>query len=277
MSAADATMLADFRAVAATRAGTRFFAVELDGVIAAYCELYLHAGAAQVEDVNTLEPWRNRGAGRAVVLGAAAAARAAGADLVWLVADADDWPSGSTRSSGSSRSRRPGSSRGARAASGLGAERALDTEHMSRIEYVHAREILDSRGNPTVEVDVVARRRRVRPRGGALRRLHRRARGARAARRRPARYGGKGVLGGRRQRERPDRRRGRGPRRASTSAASTGRCSTSTAPPTKRALGANAILGGVARRRAGGGRPQRPARCTATSADRTRTCCRRRC
>jgi GNAT superfamily N-acetyltransferase len=92
MSAADATMLADFRTVAATRAGTRFFAVELDGVIAAYCELYLHAGAAQVEDVNTLEPWRNRGAGRAVVLGAAAAALAAGADLVWLVADADDWP-----------------------------------------------------------------------------------------------------------------------------------------------------------------------------------------
>lgn len=92
MSAADATMLADFRTIAAMRAGTRFFAVELDGVIAAYCELYLHAGTAQVEDVNTLEPWRNRGAGRAVVLGAAAAARAAGADLVWLVADADDWP-----------------------------------------------------------------------------------------------------------------------------------------------------------------------------------------
>ena len=87
-------MLADFRTVAAARAGTRFFAVELDGVIAAYCELYLHAGAAQVEDVNTLEAWRNRGAGRAVVLAAVAAARAAGADLVWLVADADDWPKG---------------------------------------------------------------------------------------------------------------------------------------------------------------------------------------
>lgn len=88
----DAEMLADFRVATAARAGTRFFAVQLDGVLAAYCELYLHDGAAQVEDVNTLEAWRNRGAGRAVVIEAVAAARAAGADLVWLAADADDWP-----------------------------------------------------------------------------------------------------------------------------------------------------------------------------------------
>ncbi len=92
MSQADAEMLADFRPVSAERAGTRYFAVELDGVIASYCELYLHDGAAQVEDVNTLVAFRNRGAGRAVVRGAIAAAHAAGADLVWIVADADDWP-----------------------------------------------------------------------------------------------------------------------------------------------------------------------------------------
>ena len=92
MRQADAEMLADFRVASAARAGTRYFAVELDGVVAAYCELYLHDGTAQVEDVNTLEAWRNRGAGRAVVLAAIAAARAAGADLVWLAADADDWP-----------------------------------------------------------------------------------------------------------------------------------------------------------------------------------------
>ena len=67
-------------------------AAELDGVLASYCELYLHEGAAQVEDVNTLEAFRNRGAGRAVVLAAIREARAAGADLVWLLADADDWP-----------------------------------------------------------------------------------------------------------------------------------------------------------------------------------------
>ena len=78
--------------VSAARAGTRFFAAELDGVLAGYCELYLHDGVAQVEDVNTLEGFRNRGAGRAFVLGAIAAARAAGADLVWLLADAEDWP-----------------------------------------------------------------------------------------------------------------------------------------------------------------------------------------
>jgi ribosomal protein S18 acetylase RimI-like enzyme len=92
MSRTDAEMLADFRPVSAARAGTRYFAVELDGVLASYCELYLHEGAAQVEDVNTLEAFRNRGAGRAVVLGAIAAARAADADLVWILADADDWP-----------------------------------------------------------------------------------------------------------------------------------------------------------------------------------------
>ena len=92
MSRTDAEMLADFRSVSAARAGTRYFAVELDGVLAAYCELYLHEGVAQVEDVNTLEAFRNRGAGRAVVLGAIAAARASGADLIWLLADAEDWP-----------------------------------------------------------------------------------------------------------------------------------------------------------------------------------------
>jgi predicted GNAT family acetyltransferase len=89
---AEAEMLADFREAAAGRAGTRYFAVELDGVLVSSCELWTHNGVAQIEDVNTLEAWRNRGAGRAVVLAAAAAARAARADLVWLAADADDWP-----------------------------------------------------------------------------------------------------------------------------------------------------------------------------------------
>ena len=91
-SRVDAEMLADFRLASEQRVGTRFFAVYVDGEIAAYCELYLHEGAAQIEDVNTLEAHRNRGAGRSVVLAAAAAGRAAGADLVWLLADGDDWP-----------------------------------------------------------------------------------------------------------------------------------------------------------------------------------------
>ena len=55
---------------------------------------------------------------------------------------------------------------------------------MSTIESVHGRQVLDSRGNPTVEVEVVLDVRRSGPRDGALGRLHRRVRGGRAARRR---------------------------------------------------------------------------------------------
>lgn len=92
MSDGDAGMLAAFRLVSQERVGTRFFAAELDGEIAAYCEMYLHDGVGQVEDVNTLERFRRRGAGGSLVRTASAAAREAGADLVWLLADAEDWP-----------------------------------------------------------------------------------------------------------------------------------------------------------------------------------------
>jgi GNAT superfamily N-acetyltransferase len=92
MTETDMSMLADFRVACAERAGTRFFAAELDGEVVAYCELYEHDRAGQVEDVNTLAAYRNRGAGRAVVLAAIEAGRSSGADLVWLVADADGWP-----------------------------------------------------------------------------------------------------------------------------------------------------------------------------------------
>ena len=44
---------------------------------------------------------------------------------------------------------------------------------MTAIATVVGREILDSRGNPTVEVDVVLDERRLRPRRGAVRRLDR--------------------------------------------------------------------------------------------------------
>ena len=46
---------------------------------------------------------------------------------------------------------------------------------MTAIVDIHGREILDSRGNPTVEVDVDAGERRARPRRGAVGRLDRRA------------------------------------------------------------------------------------------------------
>lgn len=42
---------------------------------------------------------------------------------------------------------------------------------------VLGREILDSRGNPTVEVEVTLDNGRCGPRGGAVRRLHRHLRG----------------------------------------------------------------------------------------------------
>jgi enolase len=45
---------------------------------------------------------------------------------------------------------------------------------MTAIVDIRAREILDSRGNPTVEVDVELERRLLRPRSRSLRRLDRR-------------------------------------------------------------------------------------------------------
>ena len=74
------------------RVRTRFFAVEVDGEVVSYSDLYLDGGDAQVEDVGTLPERRGRGYAKAVVLGAIAEARRAGAEFVCLVADANDWP-----------------------------------------------------------------------------------------------------------------------------------------------------------------------------------------
>jgi ribosomal protein S18 acetylase RimI-like enzyme len=74
------------------RATTRFFAVRADDEIVSWADLYLAQGLAQVEDVATKEVHRGKGHASAVVLRAAQEGRAAGADLVFLVADADDWP-----------------------------------------------------------------------------------------------------------------------------------------------------------------------------------------
>jgi GNAT superfamily N-acetyltransferase len=85
-------MLADFGAVEAGQAGARFFVAEVDGQPASCCELFIHDGAANIENVNTLPAARNRGGARAVLGVAVDAGRATGADLVWLLADAEDWP-----------------------------------------------------------------------------------------------------------------------------------------------------------------------------------------
>jgi ribosomal protein S18 acetylase RimI-like enzyme len=80
------------RSVYAAANDVRRFAVLDDGAPVAWCELYAGEGIGQVEDVATLPAYRGRGYARAVVLHAVAESRAAGHDLTFLVADADDWP-----------------------------------------------------------------------------------------------------------------------------------------------------------------------------------------
>lgn len=70
-----------------------FLAVRADdGTVAARADLYLRDGVAQVEEVMTDPEHRGRGLASLLVLTAVRRARAAGADLVFLVAEADDWP-----------------------------------------------------------------------------------------------------------------------------------------------------------------------------------------
>ena len=83
---------ADFRRMVQRAVGTRFFAQRIDGSVAGLCELYVLDDIAQVEHVDTLSEFRGRGVARNVVLRATHEARAAGADLVLIEADLDDWP-----------------------------------------------------------------------------------------------------------------------------------------------------------------------------------------
>jgi ribosomal protein S18 acetylase RimI-like enzyme len=80
------------KALIGERVRTRFFAVKLEGEVVSYSDLYLDESDAQVEDVGTVPERRNEGHASTVVLGAIAEARQAGADFVFLVADANDWP-----------------------------------------------------------------------------------------------------------------------------------------------------------------------------------------
>ena len=86
------------------------------------------------------------------------------------------------------------------------------SDTVASIEAVGAREILDSRGNPTVEVEVALDDGTIAPRRRPVRRLHRRLRGRRAARRRQGPLPRQGRAEGRRRRHRRDR-----PRAASAS------------------------------------------------------------
>jgi ribosomal protein S18 acetylase RimI-like enzyme len=87
-----AQQLLDAKLLIGERAQTRYFGVRSNGEIVSWADLYVAQGLGQVEDVATKEEHRGHGYASAVVLRAAGEARAAGADLVFLVADADDWP-----------------------------------------------------------------------------------------------------------------------------------------------------------------------------------------
>ena len=82
----------DIRRLFVDATGTRFFVARAEGVLAGFCELYVHDGVAELDNVHTLDAFRGRGIARAVVGHAIRQARAAGADLVFLIADDADWP-----------------------------------------------------------------------------------------------------------------------------------------------------------------------------------------
>jgi GNAT superfamily N-acetyltransferase len=87
-----AEQLLDSKLLIAERAETRFFGVEVNSDIVAWTDLYVAQGVGQVEDVATVQEHRGKGYATAVVLRAVEEARRAGADLVFLVADDEDWP-----------------------------------------------------------------------------------------------------------------------------------------------------------------------------------------
>jgi ribosomal protein S18 acetylase RimI-like enzyme len=87
-----AEQILDSKLLVGHRAETRFFAIEADGEIVAWTDLYVAQGVAQIEDVATVVEHRGRGYATAVVLRALEEGRRAGADLVFLVADGEDWP-----------------------------------------------------------------------------------------------------------------------------------------------------------------------------------------
>jgi len=80
------------KALIGQRVTARFFGVLVDDEVVSYADLYVDGADAQVEDVATLPEHRGKGYATAVILKAIEQARASGADFVFLVADAEDWP-----------------------------------------------------------------------------------------------------------------------------------------------------------------------------------------
>jgi predicted GNAT family acetyltransferase len=84
--------LRDMVEVVARASNARFFGAKAGGEYVSVCELYLGSGSAQIEAVMTLTEHRGKGLATAVVLAALEAADSLGSDLVFLTADAEDWP-----------------------------------------------------------------------------------------------------------------------------------------------------------------------------------------
>jgi GNAT superfamily N-acetyltransferase len=84
--------LVERTAVTAAACELRHLAVRAGQRVVSTCDLYVVGSVAQLEDVWTHESHRGRGYARAAVARAVEEARGAGCDLVWLDADARDWP-----------------------------------------------------------------------------------------------------------------------------------------------------------------------------------------
>jgi predicted GNAT family acetyltransferase len=78
--------------VGARAGNARFFVVREDGRPVAAAQLNSDGRLAEVDDVATLPAFQGRGFGSAVTMRAVEEALAAGHELVFLVADDEDWP-----------------------------------------------------------------------------------------------------------------------------------------------------------------------------------------
>ena len=92
--------LASRDALIGTVVAIRRFALVADGEIAARCQVYAGGGIAQIENLYVAPAHRGRGLARVVGEHALRAAWAGGAQLVFGIADAEDWPQGFYRRAG---------------------------------------------------------------------------------------------------------------------------------------------------------------------------------
>ncbi len=93
LSAAVGTQLLTVRARALRRVGgSGFVARSARGADVAHATVYGTGAIVQIDDVATLVGHRGQGHAKAVVAACVADARARGAEVIFLTADADDWP-----------------------------------------------------------------------------------------------------------------------------------------------------------------------------------------